>query len=1160
MRPIYQAIDDLITSKAKPFLETSQGYSDIVVEKGNIALKNAFAKPDKINELLAGHVAGQVRMLHIKSAHLKIPWFAWHNGIEITLDSLFIVIQPLLHDNWTLEEVRKAKEDEIVAAVTSLFNKEKEAEKKAKAAAKQGEKPNLFQRLKQQVLTTPVRVKVSNVHIRYEHFEEETGKGFAAGFIVHNCDVTKASVSDAVTLDSVHVNVDAGAYCRIAYPRGTAPDSQGEHASGFHQETARNVVKDGEAAAEAEQQQQQTKPSPERISSAGAHLERRSSAGLRPERKAGAGAPPGFFAAQETMAKHMRGLIETSKSWGRQTWLLGPISLSASLHKVAGAGLAAWKGKLDDSSAPVPRMRLDLRIEPLSVNVTDEQLARFIALANRQKLLKLRAAYSLRRPGDLHQKPARGASARAFWSSACAAVQDAYLPPKSLRGASLGLIIAQKRRYVQLVSTNMPPTDLDEPDEFHGAVATLPPAVREELQHIEDEVAAPLIAWWRVVSLHASAANNPDALRDVKVKVDAGGEGNTSRRRTPSVAARSIQGRFRQRKKGSKQPAEPSAAEHGDAGATTAPASHGHGLGHGLQRMRTRKKDQLGFDKKTSDEIAESLLPHDDEAGPAPFSDEVLEAAAPLGFLFKAVSVRVDALSVRMLQGAATAALPAAVAERELLRFDVVGVHVRSRTLAQQGKRTHLVVRSVVATSGLMTPPGTKQPRWCLLRIDGEAAVGVPDELLGGALPDELKALDSPAKAAPAKRTRPFGMHRKKAGSANDEPAQDELEPSLPIPLAAQGRSSARLADDEEACVALHICANQAAKPPPGAAEAGELSALEVAVQRIDYTYAAVFWSLVATFTSGLELEMQRSPSLATAQLRARYPRMLRGLSEHLRRPWWTAEIKGMTAFLSSAALLTSAAGFPSLRVRLLGGVALQLAAAPDGEADAVSSASSKPLMTMTVPPLEIQRAPQTNGGTQSSVRFAEQILVASPKTEGLLARLLGEGAVSRGTIPQSAEHPLHKAARAPVVLPAASRLPAPTTQLAPPSQQPRPSCAASAPATGGQAACAPPVLPRPSKKLPGSPVRGDSGSPKNPMLFVMAIAAVALALFLSSLPTSDGRLAADGASGMIALPVWMVAAPYAVLLACAGLLSTPSSAPKRPAPVRASTASSEMV
>ena len=1148
MRPIYQAIDDLITSKAKPFLETSQGYSDIVVEKGNIALKNAFAKPDKINELLAGHVAGQVRMLHIKSAHVKIPWFAWHNGIEVTLDSLFIVIQPLLHDNWTVEEVRKAKEHEIVRAVTSLFNKEKEAEKKAKAAAKQGEKPNLFQRLKQQILTTPVRVKVSNVHIRYEHFDEATGKGFAAGLIVHDCDVTKASVSDAVALESVHVGVGAGAYCRIAYPKATAPPSHDEHASGFHQETARNIVKDGEAAAEAEQQQQ-PKGSP--------------------ERKPVAGAPAGFFAAQKTMATHMRGLVETSKSWGRQTWLLGPISLSASLHKVAGAGLAAWKGRLDDVSAPVPRMRLDLGVEPLSVNVTDEQLARFIALTNQQKLLRLRAAYSLRRPRDLRQRPARGASARAFWRSAFAAVQDAYFPPKSKGGAALGQVIAHKRRYVQLVSTHLPPTDLDEPDEFHGAVGALPAAVREELQHIEDEIAAPLIAWWRVVSLHASVVNHPDALKDVKVKVDAGGEGGASSRRqsrsglpSPAAAARSIQSRIRQRKgKGSKQPVESSVAEGGAAAAPAAPASHGHGHGHGHARhgRRSKKKDHFGFDNTTSDQIADSLLPHDDEVGPAPFSDELLEAAAPRGFLFQVVSVRVDAVTVRMLQDGATAAL-AAAAERELLRFDVVGVHVRSRTLARQGKRTHLVVRSVVATSGLMTLPGTGQPRWCLLRIAGEAADGVPDELLGGVLPDEPKAPDSTAsKPAPGKRAHHFGKHRKKHGGAHDEA---EAEPSLPMALAAHGRSSARLAGDDDARVALHVCAYQAAKPKPGAAEAGELSELDVAVDRIDYTYAAVFWSLVATFTSGLELEMQRSPSTATAQLRARYPRMLRGLSEHLRRPWWTAEIKGMTAFLSSAALLTSAAGFPSLRVRLLGGVALQLAAALDDEADAASacsSAPSKPLMTMTVPPLEIQRAPQTKGGTESSVRFAEQILVASPKTEGLLARLLGEGAVSRGTIPQSAEHPLHKAAaRAPVVLPAASRLPAPTTQLVTASQQP-PS-ATSAPATGGQATCAPPVLPHPSKEFLGSRARGGSGLPKNPMLFGMALAAIALALLLNSVPTSDGRLAADGASGIIELPVWMVAAPYAVLLACTGLLSASSSAPVAKHLPLVGSSSSEMV
>ena len=106
--------------------------------------------------------------------------------MDIELDTLLVVMEPLGHDHWTLEEVHEVKEQEIVKEMEKLLKAEKKAGKGKKKKDKnenkkdkdddEGETPTFFSRAKQQLIDhASIRLKVSNVHIRYEQFGNLTG-------------------------------------------------------------------------------------------------------------------------------------------------------------------------------------------------------------------------------------------------------------------------------------------------------------------------------------------------------------------------------------------------------------------------------------------------------------------------------------------------------------------------------------------------------------------------------------------------------------------------------------------------------------------------------------------------------------------------------------------------------------------------------------------------------------------------------------------------------------------------------------------------------------------------------------------------------------------------------------------------------------------------
>ena len=46
-----------------------------------------------------------VKLLHINSLKVKIPWTDWSAGVEIQIENVFLVVSPLTAEHWDIEEV-----------------------------------------------------------------------------------------------------------------------------------------------------------------------------------------------------------------------------------------------------------------------------------------------------------------------------------------------------------------------------------------------------------------------------------------------------------------------------------------------------------------------------------------------------------------------------------------------------------------------------------------------------------------------------------------------------------------------------------------------------------------------------------------------------------------------------------------------------------------------------------------------------------------------------------------------------------------------------------------------------------------------------------------------------------------------------------------------
>jgi len=107
-------IDAQVTSQLKPFLEIGTGpdgepCSDFVVnEDGDMSIENMMLKPHIINERLVQMGSPlRVAMVRCKRIFFDLPWGDLAGGkYNLVVDDLMIVLYPLEHDQWSVEDVR----------------------------------------------------------------------------------------------------------------------------------------------------------------------------------------------------------------------------------------------------------------------------------------------------------------------------------------------------------------------------------------------------------------------------------------------------------------------------------------------------------------------------------------------------------------------------------------------------------------------------------------------------------------------------------------------------------------------------------------------------------------------------------------------------------------------------------------------------------------------------------------------------------------------------------------------------------------------------------------------------------------------------------------------------------------------------------------------
>ena len=140
MAPVRDFIDSQVTKELKPYLEIGIGpdgeqCSDFVVdEAGDVSIENMIVQPSVANAtLIKKGLPYRVVMLRCKRIAVDIPWENMSGGNwKLDVDGLQAVIQPLERSAWSIDDLRKAKESAVEAALAGLIKKLKSLEAKSK--------------------------------------------------------------------------------------------------------------------------------------------------------------------------------------------------------------------------------------------------------------------------------------------------------------------------------------------------------------------------------------------------------------------------------------------------------------------------------------------------------------------------------------------------------------------------------------------------------------------------------------------------------------------------------------------------------------------------------------------------------------------------------------------------------------------------------------------------------------------------------------------------------------------------------------------------------------------------------------------------------------------------------------------------------------------
>ena len=126
---LHRLIDDHITKRLKHYLEVGTGPDGRersvleVTDDYKIKIERLFVKPERVDEILGEHdLPVRVVMAHCKEALITIPWGSLMSGNYcLELEELQLVVVPRERGEWSVDDIRRCKEQLIRQEVDKLL-------------------------------------------------------------------------------------------------------------------------------------------------------------------------------------------------------------------------------------------------------------------------------------------------------------------------------------------------------------------------------------------------------------------------------------------------------------------------------------------------------------------------------------------------------------------------------------------------------------------------------------------------------------------------------------------------------------------------------------------------------------------------------------------------------------------------------------------------------------------------------------------------------------------------------------------------------------------------------------------------------------------------------------------------------------------------------
>ena len=489
-------IDDQITKQLKPFMESGIGpdgeeCSDVVISPdGGIKVVNMIMKTEPLNQMLVKQGAAvRFAMMQAKRVALTIPWSNFSAGDwRFELEDLTMLLFQVERSEWNAEELERAKEASIEAALKGLITKMKSLTKKKGGG--------LVDSIKARILSgAAISVSIKNVHVRIER-----GKPSGAAL----------PVSLGFVLPSIEVTAGGGI-------GASAPAS------------ARAKPKKGDANDDPELQLQRSSIT---IGRAGVYCSTGTALSLA--------IPDEPLVSNQDYDVDGDGSISKAEDRARQSAVfVQQRGMKASMAKIATA-MAAWPDKdwllicsLDDGTPTCirvdtiddpankhepelytydhPLKRQRVQIGKMSVNCSEAQLAALMGLGALGQDYKLWQNFAVAR--QRLQLPAADCPPNLRWRAAKNAVL-ASLAGTAVKTRNVAKLLMRareyKRKYTAMLVETTPHLSHKEAGDIKArklARSRLGHDETEALRHLEGELPIATLAWCRLVSIQKAKSD-----------------------------------------------------------------------------------------------------------------------------------------------------------------------------------------------------------------------------------------------------------------------------------------------------------------------------------------------------------------------------------------------------------------------------------------------------------------------------------------------------------------------------------------------------------------------------------------------------------------------------------------------------------------------------